>query len=101
MFVCVRQEIIKFSLINSSIRRCGCRITEPGIYTINFSDTLCNYRGSFLLGFVADPYTEIQDTQICIGQVYPLTALQQNQNDTYSPYRTTDTIIKPRKPVFE
>ena len=58
--------------------------TEPGIYTINFSDTLCNYRGSFLLGFVADPYTEIQDTQICIGQVYPLTALQQNQNDTYS-----------------
>ncbi len=58
--------------------------TEPGVYTINFSDTLCDYRGSFLLAFIADPYTEIEDTSVCIGQVYPLSTLEQDQNDTYT-----------------
>ena len=57
--------------------------TSPGIYTIGFSDTLCNFRGSFLLAFVSDPYTDVNDTAVCIGQTYPLPALESSQNTSY------------------
>lgn len=57
--------------------------TSPGIYTIGFSDTLCNFRGSFLLAFVSDPYTDVNDTSVCIGQTYPMPALESSQNTSY------------------
>ena len=57
--------------------------TSPGIYTIGFSDTLCNFRGSFLLAFVSDPYTDVNDTSVCIGQTYAIPALESSQNTSY------------------
>ena len=65
-----------------------------GIYLINLQDTVCNFNQTFSLTFVADPYTSIIDTTLCIGEVANLAAIQQPQNVSYlwSTGATTPTI---------
>lgn len=54
-----------------------------GIYLINLQDTVCNFNQTFSLTFVADPYTAVIDTTLCIGETATLAAIQQPQNATY------------------
>lgn len=65
-----------------------------GIYLINLQDTVCNFNETFSLTFVADPYTSIIDTTLCIGETATLAAVQQPQNVSYawSTGATTPTI---------
>jgi gliding motility-associated-like protein len=65
-----------------------------GIYLINLQDTVCNFNETFSLTFVADPYTSILDTTLCIGETATLAAIQQPQNVSYlwSTGATTPTI---------
>lgn len=55
-----------------------------GIYLINLQDTVCNFNETFSLTFVADPYTSILDTTLCIGETATLAAVQQPQNVSYA-----------------
>jgi gliding motility-associated-like protein len=61
---------------------------------INLQDTVCNFNETFSLTFVADPYTSIIDTTLCIGETATLAAVQQPQNVSYlwSTGATTPTI---------
>lgn len=65
-----------------------------GIYLINLQDTVCNFNETFSLTFVADPYTSVVDTTLCIGETATLAAIQQPQNVSYlwSTGATTPTI---------
>lgn len=54
-----------------------------GIYLINLQDTVCNFNQTFSLTFVADPYTAVIDTTLCIGETATLVAIQQPQNMSY------------------
>jgi hypothetical protein len=54
-----------------------------GIYLINLQDTVCNFNETFSLTFVADPFTSIIDTTLCIGETATLAAVQQPQNVSY------------------
>jgi gliding motility-associated-like protein len=65
-----------------------------GIYLINLQDTVCNFNETFSLTFVADPYTSVVDTTLCIGETATLAAIQQPQNVSYlwSTGATTLTI---------
>lgn len=54
-----------------------------GIYLINLQDTVCNFNQTFSLTFVADPYTAVIDTTLCIGETATLAAVQQPQNVSY------------------
>jgi gliding motility-associated-like protein len=65
-----------------------------GIYLINLQDTVCSFNETFSLTFVADPYTSIIDTTLCIGETATLAAVQQPQNVSYlwSTGATTPTI---------
>ncbi len=57
--------------------------SEPGIYTIAYQDTVCNTQASFQIEFIPDPYTEVLDTLLCIGENYKLIALTADQNTGY------------------
>jgi gliding motility-associated-like protein len=65
-----------------------------GIYSITVQDSVCNFSETFQLTFVADPYTSILDTTLCIGETQVLAALVQPQNVSYlwSTGETTSTI---------
>ena len=67
---------------------------NSGIYLINLQDTVCNFNETFSLTFVADPFTSIIDTTLCIGETATLAAVQQPQNVSYlwSTGATTPTI---------
>jgi gliding motility-associated-like protein len=54
-----------------------------GIYSITLTDSVCNFTETFQLTFVADPYTTILDTTLCIGETQVLAALVQPQNVNY------------------
>ncbi len=58
--------------------------TQSGVYVINFRDTVCNVDEDFTVNFVPVPLTSINDTMICIGESYTLTALHSPQNVSYS-----------------
>jgi gliding motility-associated-like protein len=55
-----------------------------GIYTITVADSVCNFTESFQLTFVADPYTHVLDTTLCVGETQTLAALIQPQNVDYA-----------------
>ena len=55
-----------------------------GIYTVTVADSVCNFTESFQLTFVADPYTHVLDTTLCVGETQILAALIQPQNVDYS-----------------
>jgi gliding motility-associated-like protein len=65
-----------------------------GIYSITLQDSVCNFTETFQLTFVADPYTTILDTTLCIGETQVLAALVQPQNVSYlwSTGETTSAI---------
>jgi gliding motility-associated-like protein len=67
---------------------------DPGFYLINLQDTVCNFNETFTLTFIADPFTSIIDTTLCIGETATLAAVQQPQNISYlwSTGATTPTI---------
>ena len=54
-----------------------------GIYSITMTDSVCNFTETFQLTFVADPFTNILDTTLCIGETQVLAALVQPQNVNY------------------
>lgn len=54
-----------------------------GIYSITMTDSVCNFTETFQLTFVADPFTTILDTTLCIGETQVLAALVQPQNVSY------------------
>ena len=54
-----------------------------GIYLINLQDTVCSYNQTFSLTFVADPFTAVIDTTLCIGETATIAAVQQPQNVSY------------------
>ena len=54
-----------------------------GIYLINIQDTICNFNETFSLTFVADAFTAVIDTTLCIGETATLAAVQQPQNVSY------------------
>lgn len=55
-----------------------------GTYTITFQDTVCNFNQSFDVFFIPYPYTQINDTTICLGETYTLNALDYPNNDNYT-----------------
>lgn len=55
-----------------------------GVYLINMQDSICGFNQTFSLTFVADPYTAINDTTLCIGETATLAAIVQPQNVTYN-----------------
>lgn len=57
---------------------------HPGVYVINFKDTVCNVNEDFTVTFVPQPLTQINDTIICIGEQYNLVAQHAPQNESYS-----------------
>ena len=65
-----------------------------GIYSITMTDSVCSFTETFQLTFVADPYTSILDTTLCIGETQVLAALVQPQNVSYlwSTGETTSAI---------
>lgn len=65
-----------------------------GIYLINLQDTVCSFNQTFSLTFVADPFTAVIDTTLCIGETATLAGVQQPQNVSYlwSTGATTPTI---------
>ncbi|MEN9972748.1 MAG: hypothetical protein RIS20_1095 [Bacteroidota bacterium] len=65
-----------------------------GIYSITLTDSVCNFSETFELTFVADPYTRVLDTTLCIGETQVLAAILQPQNTAYvwSTGATTSTI---------
>lgn len=65
-----------------------------GIYLINLQDTVCSFNQTFSLTFVADPFTAVIDTTLCIGETATLAGIQQPQNVSYlwSTGATTPTI---------
>jgi gliding motility-associated-like protein len=54
-----------------------------GIYSITMTDSVCSFTETFQLTFVADPFTNILDTTLCIGETQVLAALVQPQNVNY------------------
>jgi gliding motility-associated-like protein len=54
-----------------------------GIYSITMTDSVCNFTETFQLTYVADPFTSILDTMLCIGETQVLAALVQPQNVSY------------------
>ena len=54
-----------------------------GIYSITVTDSVCNFTETFQLTFVADPYTHVLDTTLCVGETQILAALVQPQNVDY------------------
>ena len=54
-----------------------------GIYSITLTDSVCNFTETFQLTFVADPYTKVLDTTLCIGETQILAAILQPQNTGY------------------
>ena len=54
-----------------------------GIYSVTLTDSVCNFTETFQITFVADPYTTILDTTLCIGETQVLAALVQPQNVNY------------------
>ena len=54
-----------------------------GIYSITLTDSVCNFSETFQLTFVADPFTKILDTTLCIGETHVIAALVQPQNVDY------------------
>jgi gliding motility-associated-like protein len=65
-----------------------------GIYSITLTDSVCNFSETFELTFVANPYTRVLDTTLCIGETQVLAAILQPQNTAYvwSTGATTSTI---------
>jgi gliding motility-associated-like protein len=65
-----------------------------GIYLINLQDTVCSFNQTFSLTFVADPFTSVIDTTLCIGETATIAGVQQPQNVSYlwSTGATTPTI---------
>ncbi|MFM8596056.1 MAG: gliding motility-associated C-terminal domain-containing protein [Flavobacteriales bacterium] len=55
-----------------------------GVYLINMQDSICGFNQTFSLTFVADPYTSINDTTLCIGETATLAAIVQPQNVSYA-----------------
>lgn len=54
-----------------------------GIYSITLSDSVCDFTETFQLTFVADPYTKVIDTTLCIGETFTIAAILQPQNTSY------------------
>ena len=65
-----------------------------GIYSITVTDTVCNFSETFQLTFLAEPFTQVLDTTLCLGETQILTALIQPQNTGYlwSTGSTTSSI---------
>jgi len=65
-----------------------------GIYAITVTDSVCNFTETFQLTFVADPYTHVQDTTLCVGETLVISAIVQPQNISYlwSTGQTTSAI---------
>lgn len=65
-----------------------------GVYIVNMQDSICGFNQSFGITFVADPYTSINDTTLCIGETATVSAVVQPQNVTYdwNTGATTSTI---------
>jgi gliding motility-associated-like protein len=54
-----------------------------GIYSITLTDSVCNFTETFELTFVADPFTKVLDSTLCIGETQVIAALLQPQNTAY------------------
>jgi hypothetical protein len=54
--------------------------TDPGTYTVNFTDDVCGVTVSAQIIFPAPVYTEVSDTTICSNAEYTINALQQVGN---------------------
>jgi gliding motility-associated-like protein len=65
-----------------------------GIYSITLTDSVCNFTETFELTFVADPYTKVLDTTLCVGETLTIAAILQPQNMDYvwSTGETTTSI---------
>ncbi len=65
-----------------------------GIYSITLTDSVCNFSETFQLTIAENPYTQVLDTNLCIGETQLITALQQPQNTAYlwSTGATTSSI---------
>ena len=74
--------LINFS--NTAGMNPSIQADTAGIYTITVADSVCNFTESFQLTFVADPYTHVLDTTLCVGETQTLAALIQPQNVDYA-----------------
>ncbi|MFM6946966.1 MAG: gliding motility-associated C-terminal domain-containing protein [Flavobacteriales bacterium] len=75
-------DLINFS--NDSAANPLITADTAGIYLINMQDSICGFNQTFSLTFVADPYTSINDTTLCIGETATLAAIVQPQNVSYA-----------------
>jgi gliding motility-associated-like protein len=58
-------------------------VDTPGIYSINVSDSVCNFSETFQLTVAEAPFTQVNDTSLCVGETQIIAALQQPQNTGY------------------
>jgi gliding motility-associated-like protein len=78
------------SFNNAAIENPLITADTAGIYIINMQDSICGFNQSFSLTFVADPYTSINDTTLCVGETANLAAVVQPQNVSYA-WNTDET----------
>ncbi|MEN9743137.1 MAG: hypothetical protein RLZZ65_942 [Bacteroidota bacterium] len=74
-------NLISFS--NASAQNPLITADTAGVYLINMQDSICGFNQTFSLTFVADPYTSINDTLLCIGETATVSAIVQPQNVAY------------------
>ncbi|NGF76496.1 hypothetical protein G5B10_11465 [Fluviicola sp. SGL-29] len=55
-----------------------------GTYTMSFTDNFCNMTQEVILNFLPYPWTNINDTTLCLGVQYPLSAWDGPDGQTYS-----------------
>jgi len=74
-------SLVSFS--NSTAQNPTIITDTTGVYSITVTDSVCNFNETFQLTVLADPFTQVLDTNLCIGETQILTALQQPQNASY------------------
>jgi gliding motility-associated-like protein len=54
-----------------------------GTYSITVTDSVCDFSETFQLTFLEEPFTQVLDTTLCVGETQLLTAMLQPQNTGY------------------
>lgn len=57
--------------------------SQNGAYTVIFTGANCGYADTAVIDFIKDPVVNLLDTLVCTGNVFPMVAYGQPQNDSY------------------
>lgn len=57
--------------------------SEPGIYTVSFTDNYCGMTVTSTINYIDYAWTIVPDTTVCIGGEFLITAAQMPMNDNY------------------